>query len=66
MVGFPAKIAKSLTAFARNESGSTAIEYGLIASGIFLAIVLVVGDLSSTVKVMYTGISDKVAAQTTP
>ena len=66
MVGFPAKIAKGLMAFARNESGSTAIEYGLIASGIFLAIVMATGDVFSAVKLLFTDISDKVTAQTTP
>lgn len=53
-------------AFARNESGSTAIEYGLIASGIFLAIVMATGDVFSAVKLLFTDISDKVTAQTTP
>lgn len=39
---------KSLVArFAKNESGATAIEYGLIAAGIAVAIITVVGNLGS-------------------
>ena len=36
-----------LSSFARNESGATAIEYGLIAAGISVAIVTVVGTLGT-------------------
>lgn len=36
--------------FARDESGATAIEYGLIAAGIFLAIMLVVTDVGTSVQ----------------
>jgi len=34
-------------AFARDESGATAIEYGLIAAGISVAIVTVVGTIGT-------------------
>ena len=65
MVVLPAKIAKCLAAFSRDESGATAIEYGLIASGIFLAIVLSVKDVASSVNTMYEMISAKVVASIT-
>ena len=38
---------KSLIEFVRNESGATAIEYGLIAAGISVAIIAVVNSLGS-------------------
>lgn len=36
--------------FARNQSGATAIEYALIAAGIFMAIIAVVGDIGTDVQ----------------
>lgn len=39
--------------FARNESGATAIEYGLIAGGIFIAIVLIITDVGTSVQVPF-------------
>ncbi|MHA1524610.1 MAG: Flp family type IVb pilin [Alphaproteobacteria bacterium] len=36
---------KFLTSFAKNESGATAIEYGLIAAGIAVAIIATVQAL---------------------
>jgi pilus assembly protein Flp/PilA len=42
---------KSLIArFAKDESGATAIEYGLIAAGISLAIIAVVNTLGVTLN----------------
>lgn len=38
---------------ARDESGTTAIEYAIIASGIAVAIVATVNSLGSTTKGMY-------------
>jgi Flp pilus assembly pilin Flp len=40
----------SLRRFARDERGGTAIEYCLIAACIFLAIVVVVGQVGSSVQ----------------
>ena len=42
--------------FFRDESGATAIEYGLIAAGISIAIVVVVGTLGSTLNTKFTSI----------
>ena len=39
-------------AFLKNESGATAIEYGLIAAGISVAIIAVVNGLGTHVKVV--------------
>ncbi len=47
--------------FLKDESGATAIEYGLIAAGISVAIVTVVGnvgtDLNSTFEEVQNGLS---------
>lgn len=40
-----------------DESGATAIEYGLIAAGIALAIITVVNTLGSTMNEKFTSIS---------
>ena len=36
--------------FVKDESGATAIEYGLIAAGIALAIITVINNLGSTLN----------------
>jgi pilus assembly protein Flp/PilA len=43
--------------FLRNESGATAIEYGLIASGIAVAIITVVNHLGTKVNTTFTSVS---------
>ena len=43
--------------FLKDESGATAIEYGLIAAGISLAIIAVVNGLGSTLNTKFTSIS---------
>ena len=43
--------------FAKNESGATAIEYGLIAAGISLAIIAVVNGLGTTLNTKFTSIN---------
>ena len=49
---------KKLTlGFLRNESGATAIEYGLIAAGISLAIIAIVNGLGSNLNGMFTSIN---------
>ena len=44
-------------AFLKNESGATAIEYGLIAAGISVAIIAVVNTLGSNLTAKFTVIS---------
>jgi pilus assembly protein Flp/PilA len=44
--------------FLKNESGATAIEYGLIAAGISIAIIAVVNTLGSQLNTKFTSISN--------
>lgn len=48
------------TRFIKDESGATAIEYGLIAAGIAVAIIGAVNALGSDLSSLFTGISAKV------
>jgi pilus assembly protein Flp/PilA len=43
--------------FLKDESGATAIEYGLIATGIAVAIIPVVTGLGTRLKTTFTSIS---------
>jgi pilus assembly protein Flp/PilA len=43
--------------FLKNESGATAIEYGLIAAGIAVAIIFVVNTLGATLKTTFTTVN---------
>jgi pilus assembly protein Flp/PilA len=45
--------------FLANESGATAIEYGLIAAGISIAIVTVVGTVGSSLQTTFTSLATK-------
>jgi pilus assembly protein Flp/PilA len=47
--------------FVDDESGATAIEYGLIAAGISVAIIAVVNSLGSQLKSTFTNISSQLA-----
>jgi pilus assembly protein Flp/PilA len=47
----------SVGRFLRDESGATAIEYALIASGIAVAIATTIVSLGSTVKGLYSGVA---------
>jgi pilus assembly protein Flp/PilA len=47
--------------FVKNESGATAIEYGLIAAGISVAIIAVVNSLGSQLKSTFTTVSSQLA-----
>lgn len=48
-----------IKAFAACESGATAIEYGLIAAGISVAIIAVVNGLGTKLNTSFTSISTK-------
>ena len=50
-----------VTRFVEDESGATAIEYGLIAAGISVAIIAVVNSLGSQLKTTFTTISSQLA-----
>ena len=43
--------------FVKDESGATAIEYGLIAAGISIAIIAVVNGLGTTLSTKFSDIS---------
>ena len=48
--------------FLKDERGATAIEYGLIASGIAVVIIVGVQTLGTKINSLFQGISDKVVA----
>lgn len=48
---------RKLKAFLKDKSAATAIEYGLIASGVALAIISVVKGLGSNLKTTFSSIS---------
>lgn len=54
-----------LSKFAREESGATAIEYGLIVGLMFLAIVTAVKNVSDENVQMYNTIDTTLASATT-
>jgi pilus assembly protein Flp/PilA len=46
-----------VTRFAKDESGATAIEYGLIAAGISLAIIAVVNGLGTNLSTKFASVN---------
>jgi pilus assembly protein Flp/PilA len=46
--------------FVKDESGATAIEYGLIAAGIALAIIAVVNGLGKNLNTQFTSINSAI------
>ena len=51
----------SIKRFAQDESGATAIEYGLIAAGIAVAIITVVQALGTQLQATFTAVSTALA-----
>jgi len=51
----------SIKRFMKDESGATAIEYGLIAAGISVAIIAVVNTLGSQLKSTFSLIASQLA-----
>ena len=49
---------KLLSRFWRDESGATAIEYGLIAAGISVAIIVAVNGLGTNLNSKFTSINN--------
>jgi pilus assembly protein Flp/PilA len=47
--------------FAKDESGATAIEYGLIAAGIAVAIITAVNLVGTNLILKFTQVSDQLA-----
>jgi pilus assembly protein Flp/PilA len=52
-----------LLRFVRDESGATAIEYGLIAAGISVAIIAVVNTIGTTLNTKFTSISSQLSSR---
>ena len=48
---------RKIRKFIANESGATAIEYGLIAAGISVAIIAVVQGVGSSLNTTFTSVS---------
>jgi pilus assembly protein Flp/PilA len=48
---------KALLKFVRDEQGATAIEYGLIAAGISVAIIVAVQSVGSGLNTTFTSVS---------
>jgi pilus assembly protein Flp/PilA len=46
-----------ISRFVKDESGATAIEYGLIAAGISLAIIAIVNGLGTNLNTKFTSIN---------
>lgn len=51
----------AFTRFLRNESGATAIEYGLIAAGISVAIIATVNALGTQLQKTFSTITSQLA-----
>ncbi len=56
--GLRGSVADKLGNLRDDESGATAIEYGLIAAGIAVAIVAVVFTVGDELVIMFTGVAD--------
>ena len=54
-------ISKAQAQFIKNEDGATAIEYGLIAAGIAVAIAVVVFALGDQLELLFTDVQNKLA-----
>lgn len=52
-------MSKFVSRFVKDESGATAIEYGLIAAGISVAIIAVVNGLGSKLNSTFSSISSQ-------
>jgi pilus assembly protein Flp/PilA len=46
--------------FLKNESGATAIEYGLIAAGISVAIIVAVNTIGTSLNTGFTSVSSQI------
>ena len=59
MLKFYVSAVEKLQAF-KDESGATAIEYGLIAAGIAVAIIVAVGLLGDELAILFNSISSEI------
>jgi pilus assembly protein Flp/PilA len=61
MLRFHIRISELLKSFAVDAQGATAIEYGLIAAGIAVAIITVVGLLGDELAAMFGQVQTEIA-----
>lgn len=54
------QMSKLVARFVKDESGATAIEYGLIAAGIALAIITAVNTLGTTLNTKFTNVNSQI------
>ena len=59
-------MSKFVTRFLKNESGATAIEYGLIAALIAVVLVTVLGTLGGKLEDLFLGIEGEIEDATPP
>jgi len=59
-------MSKFVSRFMKNESGATAIEYGLIAALIAVVLVAVMGTLGSGLKTAFGSINTSLTTPPTP
>ncbi len=57
MLGLYVNLSEKIRKFAADESGVTAIEYGLIAAGIAVAIIVAVGLLGTELSAMFDAVT---------
>ncbi|MBC8050721.1 MAG: Flp family type IVb pilin [Chitinophagales bacterium] len=50
---------KLICRFAADDSGATAIEYGLIAAGIGVAVITLVGQVGDEIRTMFSNLRDE-------
>ena len=62
MISHYVKLSESLKKFAADASGATAIEYGLIAAGIAVAIIVGVGLVGDNLAAVFTDVANELAA----
>ena len=59
-ISLEAKLQRTFLKFWSDESGATAIEYGLIAAGIAVAIITVVGTVGTSLNTTFTSVGTAV------
>ncbi len=60
MLGLYVNLSEKIRKFAADASGVTAIEYGLIAAGIAVAIIVTVNLLGVELAAMFTTVKNKI------
>ena len=60
MLGLYVSLSEKIRKFSADEAGVTAIEYGLIAAGIAVAIITVVTLLGTELAAMFTTVKNKI------